>query len=130
MPTWPAGAEHDVVDAEHVARDLLREGDEALADLDGGARDRGHAVLEPAARRRRVVEAARVHEVLDPDREPDTPPHAVAVCSAAGAAREGQLRRRSPAHRRGRGASAQVRMTSATGAAPRSTCPVMSESPV
>ena len=42
-----------------------------------GAGDRGHAVLEPAPRRRGVVEATRVHEVLDADGEADAAPDAV-----------------------------------------------------
>ena len=57
--------EHDLVDAEDGAGDLLGDRDEALADLGGGELQRGHAVGEPAAGRRVVVEALGVHQVLD-----------------------------------------------------------------
>ena len=66
--------EHDDVDAEHGAGDLLGDRDEALADLGGGELQRGHAVGEPAAGGRVVVEALGVHQVLDRHAPADAAP--------------------------------------------------------
>jgi hypothetical protein len=56
--------EHDVVDTEHVAGDLGGDRDETLADLGRCELQMHHAVGEPAAGGRVIVEALGVHEVL------------------------------------------------------------------
>ena len=78
-------------DPEHLAGDLLREGDKTLADFDRGTGDGGDAVFEAAPRRRVVVEATAVHEVLDAHREPDASSDAVTVGGAPRAARQLEL---------------------------------------
>ena len=125
------GSSTTVVDAEHGAGDLLGDRDEALADLGGGELQRGHAVGEPAARRRVVVEALGVHQVLDRDAPADAAPHVPGVGGEPGAA--------GPAHRivvvdrrgpSGIGSAAVSRMHRATGATLSTTWPVISRSPV
>ena len=78
--------EHDLVDAEHLAGDLLGERDEALPDLGARARDGGDPVVEPAPGGRVVVEALGEHEVLEADGEADAAPHVGGVGGAPGAA--------------------------------------------
>ena len=92
--------------------------DEALADLGGGELQRGHAVGQPAAGRRVVVEALGVHQVLDR--------HARSRCRArtwpASAVRPAPPGRRigspsePPTGSSGSGSAAVSRMHRATGA--------------
>ena len=77
--------EHDDVDTEHRAGDLLGDRDETLADLGGGELQRRHTVGEPAARRRVVVEALGVHQVLDRHTPTDASPHVLGVGGQPGA---------------------------------------------
>ena len=113
--------EHDDVDAEHRAGDLLGDRDEALPDLRRGELQRRHAVGQLAARRRVVVEALGVHEVLDRHAVADAAPHVADVGGQAGAA--GQAHRvdvagwsgDSPIATSGIGSAAVSRMQRATG---------------
>ena len=121
--------EHDVVDAEHGAGDLLGDRDEPLADLGRGELQRGHAVGEPAARRRVVVEALGVHQVLDRHAPADAAADVPDVGGEPGAAGQAHRvaigRRRRPASS-GIGSAAVSRMHRATGATLSTTCPVIS----
>ena len=75
-----AGDERDVLDAELEPGDLEDHVVDALADLRRRAVDlRPIAVEQPDARGAIVVEALRVAEVLEADREPDTAPDALAA---------------------------------------------------
>ena len=79
--------ERDVVRAELGARDLEHHADDALADLRRGRVDDGAAVgAEHDAGGAEVVEAFRVADVLEPEREPDAASNALAVRRVAGAA--------------------------------------------
>ena len=129
--------QHDDVDAEHGAGDLLGDRDEALPDLGRGELERGDAVGEPAAGRRVVVEALGVHQVLDRHAPADAAPDVADVGGQPGAARAGASGRR---RRRRRGDADRRRPASAArpsrgcsgrpGATLSTTCPVISRSPV
>src|SRR5262249_31365227 len=72
--------EDDVVGSELAARDLEDDVGDSLPDLGGGAVHLGTAVCqEPNARSAGVVEALRVADVLEAEREADAAPDAVAT---------------------------------------------------
>ena len=92
-PSVEPGASVDVLRAELGARDLQDHARHALADLGRGAVHLGGELLvragpEPHARRAGVVEALRVADVLEPDREADAALDALAAGGVAGAARQ------------------------------------------
>ena len=80
--------EHHVVDAEDRPGDLSGDRDESLTDLGRGELERGHAVGEPAAGRRVVVEALGVHQVLDRHAPADAADDVAAVGRSSRAARQ------------------------------------------
>jgi hypothetical protein len=80
--------EHDVVDAEHGTGDLLGEDDEALTYLGRRELQRRHAVDQATAGGREVVEAFRVHQVLDRHSPADAATDVRRVGGQAGAAGE------------------------------------------
>ncbi len=81
--------EHDVVGAELGARDLEDHVRDALADLGRGAVHlRAPVRAQPHARSAVVVEALRVADVLEADREADAAPDALAAGRVPGAAGE------------------------------------------
>ena len=81
------GHQRDRVGAELGPGDLQDDADDALPDLGRRAVHLGAAVgVEHDARRTRVVEALRVADVLEPDREPDPAPDTFAARRVAGAA--------------------------------------------
>ena len=85
----PAGRERDVVGRELAARQLQDHVADPLAHLGRGAMQLGAPVRAQAdARRGVVVVALGVAEVLEPDREADAPPDALAARRVAGAAGE------------------------------------------
>ena len=114
-----AGASVDVVGAELGARDLEDHAGHALADLGRGAVHLGAAVgAQHHARRAEVVEALRVADVLEADREADAAPHALAARRVARAARQPDRVARQLLRRSGTGSAAARRITSATGSEP------------
>ena len=102
--------------------------DEPLADLDRRELQRRHPVGEPASRRRVVVEALGVHQVLDRHAPADAAADVAGVGGEAGAA--GQAHRVDRRARRrgssGSGSAAVSRMQRATGATFSITWPVIS----
>ena len=84
-----AGLEDDVLGPELAARDLEDHVGHALADLGGGAvHGRAPVLAQHDARRAVVVEALRVTDVLEADREADAALHALAARRVPGAAGE------------------------------------------
>ena len=80
--------EHDPVDAEHGARDLLGEHEEALTHFGSGELERRDAARELHPRGAGVVEALAVHEVLDRHAPADAAAHARLLGGQAGPARQ------------------------------------------
>ena len=127
-----ARREHDVLGAELGARDLEDHARHALADLGGGAVHLGgepSGRAEPHARGAVVVEALRVADVLEADREADAAPDALAARRVAGAAGQPQRVARQLLGRAAARARRRARITSATGSEPVIRWPVGSVSP-
>ena len=101
----------------------------ALADLGRRAVDLRAPVLEePDPRRAVVVEALRVADVLEPDREADAAPHALAARRVPRSARQPDRVARQLL-RLGTASAAARRMTSFVGSEPAITWPVASRPP-
>ena len=123
-PTWirPSrprcrSVEHDLVDAEDRPGDLAGDRDEPLTHLGRGELERGHAVGEPAAGGRVVVEALGVHEVLDRHAPADAAHDVAGFGGAPGTARQrASTSRRRPRSALGIGSAAVSRMHCSTGA--------------
>ena len=124
------GISVDRLGAELGARDLEDHADDALPDLGRGAVHGGAAVgMEHDASGTGVVEALRVADVLEPDREADPAPARPRRGSCCPRRRAAGSGRAAAPRRSGTGIAAAARIVSATGHEPSITCPVGRTSP-